>query len=73
MFPILHFVTEFSQIQEMQSKETERKHLLDQAISLTEMVVAGKIDRDKYMENRHSNLAKRSKVAEEIAILNSNL
>lgn len=57
----------------MQSKETERKHLLNQAISLTEMVVAGKIDLDKYMDSRHSNLAKRSKVAEEIAILNSNL
>ncbi|EDV24945.1 uncharacterized protein TRIADDRAFT_56383 [Trichoplax adhaerens] len=61
------------QIQEIQTKEMERKHLLDQTASLTEQIVVGKIDREKYIDNLQSNMAKRSKLAEEIAILNSNL
>jgi len=58
---------------ELGRKETECKHLLDQAITLAEKVVNGRMKKETYVENESANRQKREKLREEIDIISSTL
>jgi len=51
---------------ELKKKETERKVILDQLVSIAEKVVAGKMGRQQYLENEQNATGKRAKLSEEI-------
>jgi len=56
-------------LNDLKKKETERKVILDQLITLAEKVVAGKMGRPQYLENESNAMGKRGKLSEDIDAL----
>lgn len=60
-------------LNELKKKETERKVILDQLITLAEKVVANKMGRPQYLENEQTAIGKRAKFSEDIDVLLASL
>jgi len=58
---------------ELKKKETERKAVLDQLISLAEKVVGNKMGRPQYLESEQNASNKRARIAEDIDTLLASL
>jgi len=56
-------------LNELKKKETERKAVLDQLVTLAEKVVGGKMGRPQYLESEQSAMGKRGKLSEDIDLL----
>jgi len=53
-------------LNDLKKRETERKVILDQLVTLAEKVVAGKMGRPQYLDNEKNALAKRVKLSADI-------
>jgi len=60
-------------LNDLKKKETERKVILDQLITLAEKVVANKMGRPQYLENEQTAIGKRAKFSEDIDVLLASL
>lgn len=54
---------------ELKKKETERKAVLDQLVTLAEKVVGGKMGRPQYLESEQNSMGKRGKLSEDIDLI----
>ena len=72
-FPCLKHPCTFFQLVDLQRKEGDLKHLMDDAIVLAQKVVDGKINKQSYVETDEANAAKREKLSQEIESIQESL
>ena len=61
------------QMVDLQRKESDLKRLMEDAISLAQKVVDGKMNKQSYVESDEANAAKREKLSQEIESIQESL